>query len=148
MPVVLDSLVMRTMRRGAGKAPTGPTRDLDLFASPLAMPGPRQGWPWWQQAKPSVSRVFQPLRTHVACEKSLKSGRNHQSASSPLCRSGAPFERAPENGSNLTSRYKSLLGDYRALRTMNPQNVWSRSPRSIAKSANVYKCFNLKSIKG
>ena len=44
----------------------------------------------WQQAKPSVSRVFQPLRTHVACEKSLKSGRNHQSASSPLCRSGAP----------------------------------------------------------
>ena len=68
----------------------------------------------WQQAKPSVSRVFQPLRTHVACEKSLKSGRNHQSASSPLCRSGAPFERAPENGSNLTSRYKSLLGDYRA----------------------------------
>ena len=44
----------------------------------------------WQQPKPSVSRVFQPLRTHVACEKSLKSGRNHQSASSPLCRSGAP----------------------------------------------------------
>ena len=31
----------------------------------------------WQQPKPSVSRVFQPLRTHVACEKSLKSGRNH-----------------------------------------------------------------------